>query len=534
MFSKKNLLVLLPLFLIIVLASVLRLYQLGQVPISMSDDEIRISYTAYSLAHTGKDVLGNFLPTVFHIDGSSTGAQVPFYVSAFFFLFLPLTSFVARLPFALASIGSVICLYFVVKKLFSNNLIALFSAFVLAVSVWNIQLSRFVIEINLAIFFYILATFLFLYFPKKTKFFLLSMLFFFFASYAYAGTKILLIPILLVLAWYKFKELSKKHLLLILLTFFLAFGSFAYLSATQQATRFSNGTVPFFFLDKQQTALSVELSRRVSNEPNLIKTLYQNKFSYWTKTFTTNYLTAFSPQYLFLNQEASGIYSIWGRGELYLFELPLLLVGLFYLFGKKRKEFYLILGLLLISPLPSALATGTPTWTARSGIMPLWLSIFVGAGIYCLVTLFKRKQLRSLIFAVIALFYIYSVVGYVSQYYYDWSRTNAKYFSKSTQDLVQTINKYQRAGEKVIVSGGTQNIFLQYAFYNQLDPKLVQTNISKLPIKFANFTFQANCLAQIPQDMIYISQASCSYSATPSATIKAYAGSEVVWNIYEK
>jgi 4-amino-4-deoxy-L-arabinose transferase-like glycosyltransferase len=535
MLSKKNLLTLLPLLLIVLLASVLRLWHLGQVPISMSDDEIRISYTAYSLAHTGKDVFGNFLPAVFRLDGASASAQLPFYLSALFFLVLPLTAFAARLPFALASIGSVILLYAVVKKLFNNHLIALFSAFVLSVSVWSLQLSRFVIEINIAVFFYILAIALFIYFPRKTKFFLLSMLFFFLASYAYAGTKIVVIPILFVLVWYKFKELGKKHLLLILLTLVLALGSFAYLSVTQGAAKYmSAGGVPFFFLDKQQTAISVELQRRASNEPQLIKTLYHNKFSYWTKTFAANYLTAFSPQYLFLDQEASGIYSIWGRGEQYLFELPLLLVGLFYLFWKKRKEAFLILGLLLIAPLPSALGAGSATWTARSGLMPLWLSVFVGAGIYFLVTFFKKRPYQYLVLAIIALIYVYSVGGYISQYYYDWSQTNAKYFSKSTQDLVHLVNKYQKQGKDVIVSGATQNTFLHYAFYNRLDPRLVQVNISKTPIKFANFTFQYGCLPEIPQQLTYIALVDCKYKQKPTSQIKAYDSSETVWNIYEK
>lgn len=535
MISKKNLLALLPLFLIVLLAAVLRLWHLGLVPISMSDDEIRISYTAYSLAHTGRDAFGNFLPAVFHIEQGSSGAQVPFYLSALFFLFLPLNPFTARLPFALASIASVILLYFVVKKLVNNNLIALFSSFVFAVSVWDLQLSRFVIEINLAIFFYILAIALFIYFPRKTKFFLLSMFFFFIASYAYAGTKILVIPILFILAWYKFKELGKKHLWLIILTLFLALGSFAYLSATQGASQYwSAGGAPFFFLDKQQTALNVELERRATNEPKIIQTLYHNKFTYWTKTFATNYLTAFSPQYLFLDQEASGIYSIWGRGELYLFEAPLLFIGLFYLFWKKRREFCLILCLLLISPLPSALGVNSPTWTARSGLMPLWLSVFVGAGIYFLVTFCKRKELKYLIFAVIVCCYLYSVTGYVAQYYYDWSQTNAKYFSKSTQDLVFKITKYQKEGKNVIVSGATDNTFLHYAFYNQLDPKLVQANINKTPIKFANFAFYEDCLSQIPQTVTYIAQVNCNYTATPSAKIKFYDSVETVWNIYEK
>src|SRR5512146_195611 len=87
---------------VLIIAAVLRLWMLGHVPISFSDDEIREVSNAYSIAKTGKDVLGNRLPLVFSLDGASTYGQVPIYISGIFFLIMPLTPFVSRLPFALA------------------------------------------------------------------------------------------------------------------------------------------------------------------------------------------------------------------------------------------------------------------------------------------------------------------------------------------------------------------------------------------------------------------------------------------------
>ena len=501
----------------------------------MSDDEIRLVYSGYSIAHTGRDAFGNFLPLVFKMDGASTYGQVPIYLSGIFFLFLKLNTFTARLPFALSGILSVVTLYFILKKILNNDKIALLASFSLSVSVWSLQMTRFAIEIDVAVLMYLVGILLFLYAKKRTSVFLLSMIFFFLGFYTYAAVKIILIPILIILTWYNFKLLTKKHFFIILATIVVAFGSFWFLSVAKGGTSYSavNGSF-FFFQDKATTSQAVELERRASQEPNLIKTLYHNKFTYWLRVASTSYLTTFSPQYLFLNQEANGIYSIWGRGELYLFELPLCLLGAFYLFLKKRKEFLLILGLLLISPLPSALGIGNPTWTSRAGFTLFWLCTFVGAGIYYLVTIFKKRNYRYLIFAVIAIFYLYAVVGYLSQYYFDWSRTNAKYFSKSTQDLVCKINVYQAQNKAVVVSGATVNTFMHYAFYNQLDPKLVQENINKIPIKFANITFYDGCLAQIPTDVTYISSANCKYKQKPTSQIKEYDSPEIVWDIYEK
>ena len=297
----------------------------------------------------------------------------------------------------------------------------------------------------------------------------------------------------------------------------------------------------FFFQDIQTTAFSVELERRASFEPQILETIYHNKYSYWLRIFATNYLTAFSPQYLFLNQEASGIYSIWGRGELYLFELPLIIAGFVFLFIKKRKAFYLILLLILISPLPSALGAGSPTWTSRSAIMPFWLYTFCGAGIYSILNLSKKRLYKSLLFIILLIAYSHSIIGYISQYYFDWSGSNAKYFSKSTKDLVETLNRYQSRGKHVIVSGGTGNTFLHMAFYNKIDPSIVQKIYSNKPILFQNIVFMEDCwintgspYAKLRAGNVYISKVSCQYKATPSAKIKEHAGSETVWNIYER
>lgn len=530
------------LLIIIALASFLRFYNLGNVPIGMTDDEIRETYIAYSIAHTGKDVFGNFLPIVFKIDGASTWRPVLVYIKTPFSLLLPLNSFTARFPYALASVFSVILFYFIVKKLF-NDKIAIASSFALSVSVWQIQLARFVIEADISLFLYLLGIFIYLYSKNKTRLIVLSMVVFFLAFFGYSAFKIFFLPLILVLVWYKFKELGKKHLLIILAAVLLAVGSYGFLIITQNAASYTgNGGSALFFQDKQKTSLSVELERRASNEPQLIKSLYHNKFTYWGRTFATNYLTAFSPQYLFLDQEANGIYSIWNRGEMYIFELPLFIIGFLYLFTKKRKEFYLILMFLLISPLPSALGIGTPTWTSRSAFMVFWLYAFVGAGIYYLITGFKKLKFRYLILIIVLILYTYSVTGYLMQYYYDWSRVNSKYFSTTTKDLIYTTNKYIKERKKVIISGVRPVDFLQFAFYNKIDPKIVQSKINQFPIELDNVTLVQGCFINPSDDpykfissgTVYISNVLCKYKVKPVSKITTFQNEEVMWNIYLK
>lgn len=511
---------------------------LDRVPVSMSDDEIREIYSSYSIAKTGRDIFGKPFPLVIAMDGFSTYGQVPIYLSSLFFLVLPLNPFTGRLPYALSGVLSILFFYFIIKRLFRNEVVAIFSSLALSVSVWHIQLSRFAIETDITLFLYLIGICTFVY-SKSVKTLVLSMIFFALAFYSYSAHKVIFLPIITILTWYKFKELTKEKLLIILAAVILTFGSYGLLSITQNAANY--GGSPFFFSDKVKTALDVELERRASDLPPFIENLYHNKYTYWSRLFLEHYAGAFSPHYLFLDQEASGIYSIWGRGELYVFEAGFLVAGFLYMFFKKRKEFYFVLALLLISPLPSALGVGPPTWTSRSAFMIFPLYAFIGFGIYSLITSFNSRFIRICAAFLIALLYLYSVVGYVSQYYYDWSRTNAKYFSKSTKDMVKIINDYKNKKDNIIVSGASANTFLHYAFYNKLCPKLVQKNINKHLILFENITLREDCLVPnlknpykvLEENSLYIAPPNCKYKEEPSSKIKDLNG-EIIWSIYEK
>src|SRR6266404_9311757 len=60
---RKNL-VYITLGIIVLLAVLLRLWQLGNVPPSPDWDEAALGYNAYSIMHTGRDEYGKFLPVV--------------------------------------------------------------------------------------------------------------------------------------------------------------------------------------------------------------------------------------------------------------------------------------------------------------------------------------------------------------------------------------------------------------------------------------------------------------------------------------
>jgi len=511
---------------------------LGKMPISLSDDEIREIVSSYTLAHSGRDIFGNFLPLSINMD-SFTYGPLSIYLSSLFFIIFPLTIFFGRLPYALAGIVSVVSLYFIVKKLIGNERIAFLACLTMIFSNWALQVSRVAYDAGMALMFYLIAINIFLRLRKHTILLtFVSLLVFFIAFYSYVATRVVFLPLMLSLAWYKYKDLTKRQLFVVSLFVIFTFGSFGALSVTSHAAQYVGGQ--FFFQNKQQTSLAVELERRASRAPQLLKEAYHNKFSYWASVFTTRYTYIFSPQYLFISGESNIINSLPGRGELYLIEAPLIALGLLYLFAKKRREMVLVLLFLLIAPLPSGIGGAGATYVTRSVFFIPWMYVLTGAGIYS-ISYFVNKKIAIGIYVLILSIYVVSVTGYFFQYYYNYRYYGAKYFSKSTQDLVYFIDKNQKIKNQIIIAGGNDNTILHYAFYNTLTPSEISAVLNGNPTRYKNITFKITCLNNdvgnphmlLPKSTLYVSPNSCHKLFKPNAVIKSYDQAEVIWKIYE-
>lgn len=530
------------LLIILIFATLTRLWMLGEVPISMSDDEIREVYSAYSIYQTRNDIFKNFLPLVIKMDGFTFG-PLTIYFSSLFFIFFDLTSFSGRLPYAIAGILSIIVLFSITKELTKSATIAFLSALAMTFSAWHLQVSRVAHDAGMALLFYLIAIYFFIKIKKhKNALTVISSLFLVIAFYCYVATRVVFVPVIMALIWYKYKDLTKRQLFIIIIFAITALSTFGILSLTNKAAQYVGGQ--FFFQNTERTGLEVELERRASNSPKLLKEVFHNKFTYLFNVFSERYVNIFSPQFLFTNGENNRINSLPDRGELYPIEAPLIVLGALYLFVKKRREFILILAFLLIAPLPSGLGGMNITYVTRSIFFIPWIYLLVGAGFYSIHLFLKDNKTLIILYFLISVMYIYSVGGYFIQYYYDYVYQGAKYFSKGTQDLVIFINKQKNNYSNVIIADATPNIFLHYAFYSKLSPTVVQSALesSQGRIKLEKIIFDYKCINNglgDPRDFmekksIYIAPINCHKSTKFDYSIKSYDNTEDVWMIYIK
>lgn len=197
------------------LAAIFRLWQLGQVPAPINQDEAGAAYEAWSILHTGKDKWGYNLPVYFIAWGS--GQNVLFsYLTIPFLAIFGLSTWVFRLPMALVGIASIPLLFGTLSKLRGRTSANIGSA-ILAFSPWHIMMSRWGLESNLLPFFTLLSTYFLVSGLKierqswnKTIYLIMAFVSLAMACYAYA-TFWFVLPVYLIFLAITYRSLIKQN-----------------------------------------------------------------------------------------------------------------------------------------------------------------------------------------------------------------------------------------------------------------------------------------------------------------------------------
>src|SRR4030043_2293181 len=200
---------------IIILAFLLRIYKVTQIPPSLNWDEVSIGYNAYSILKTGRDEWGKFLPLHFKSYGEyKLPAQI--YASIPAIAIFGLNDFGVRITPVIYGTLTVMFLYFLAKKLFKNRWIGLLSAFFLAISPWHIQLTRASFESSFSVFWVTLGAWLFVKGFTDKKYWLASTIPFIISIYTYNAARVFTPLFLLALFIIYRKDVLKNTRIFIL------------------------------------------------------------------------------------------------------------------------------------------------------------------------------------------------------------------------------------------------------------------------------------------------------------------------------
>lgn len=482
---KRNLGIL---FLIIFLGSFLRLYKLDKFPPSLFGDEADVGYQAYSILKTGKDYLGQKWPISFH---SISDWRTPLFLYADvpFIAIFGLNEWGVRLCPAFFGMITLPFFYLLIKKLFKRDDIALLGTFFMAISMWHLQYSRSAFEVTQMLFLIISAVYFLLIGLDKWGYLILSAVLFALAPYSYNTAKFfipLFVVFLAILFRYELKKISFKKLLLVLAVLvFVSLPMIVDIFYGKAANRFSILSIfadpttvgQIGFARQVDLGLSgTEVVADVKFSP--VSRFYHNKFISWGLTFLQNYFKSFSTNFLFVFGDINYRHSIQGGfGEFYWPDVIFLLAGLYFLFLSKNKlVLKLIIGWILLAPIPSALTRDGASHATRLILMLPPILIVISLGLISVLESIKRKNIKNIALLAVILAYVFSFIFYLHRYYVHYPLESEEWWNYGFKQLGQYVNNNSEKYDYVIYSDLDQPPLIYTLFWNKIDPKIMQDN----------------------------------------------------------
>jgi 4-amino-4-deoxy-L-arabinose transferase-like glycosyltransferase len=464
------------LIIVLILGAVLRLVSLGQVPAGISPDEVSQGYSAYSLLKTGQDEWGLSWPLTSFRSFVDYKAPLQTYLMIPSVAVFGLNEFAVRLPSAIFGILAIYVVYLLTSELF-NKKTGLVAAFLLAISPWHIQFSRTALEVNLSSFLFPLGLYLFLKGLKKPKTLILASLVWGLNLYSYHAAKfflpLFLVPLVLI-NLESLKKIKVKQLTipLALLLFFLL--PSLYLSFFSPVGARNKDLIITNLNQSQLESISSEqyLSPLNKISPQLTR-VFHNKAIYIADQFASNYLTYLTPTFWFTEGGSETTYSIIpGRGLLYLWQLPFIILGLVSLLSiKNKKTKAILLSWILLAAIPAALTKEGYRPNRAGSFLGLW-EIITAFGLVQLLKLPARyKKATHYILGIVILA---SSVLYIEDY---WLASPIRFpnsLSYGYRDLMTKLVPLEEEFDEIIINRGTQSQSF-VAFYKKLDPVIFQS-----------------------------------------------------------
>ena len=438
--------------LIIALAFLLRIYKVIQVPPALNWDEVSIGYNAYSILKTGRDEWGVRFPLHFKSYGEyKLPGQI--YASIPGIAIFGLNDLGIRITPVIYGTLTVLLVYFLSRALVTNELIALGSALLLAISPWHIQLTRASFESSFSVFWVVLGLWLLVKGFTKPRYWILSIVALAISVYTYNSARIFTPLFLFAIAiifrkefWKHKKEAIASGVLFVLLMLPLipfvlsgeAKARYKLVSITDDA-----GLVP-----------RIEERRNLSTLPPLLTKLIHNRVTYVSYYFAGNYLAHFSPDFLFISGAPHKQHHVQGVGQLYAIQAPFVLLGLYFLFKKKSKFRWLILSWLLITFIPVATTNDSIPNALRTLIAAPAYQIITALGVYWAYIFLKPKgKLISYVFwGASGLILLLSFASYLAKYYKVYPVLYSRDWQYGNKEVVSYIKDYYKDYDLIVFS----------------------------------------------------------------------------------
>lgn len=449
-------------------------FKLNTIPNGFAWDEAANAYNSFSLLKTGKDEWGRSWPLFIKSFGDFKSGFLSYTIMPFF-LVGGINQAMARMPVVLLAIAGVLGLIFLIKENSSSKGLALLSGLVLLTNPWFLHYARICFEPMPSLGLMLLG--FWLWFNQDVKKKIVGSFLLILSMYVYHSAR-LFVPMQIFIYFLVFvgsslrkylKKYSISLILFILGTMVIWYG-ILFSNSGDRAKK-------VLFWDETELTTQVEegiYRNRVLNYPFI--RVFNNKAWVILVKLSRNYANHFSPEFFLPFNNQTNAFSFNRQGNFLLILIPFLLIS-FFATNKRDKLFWFFLAWLLIAPIPSALTKGAPN-PNRCLIMLPALAFFTARGIILTMEFLSQKLKVKALF--INLFFTLVFLINFGWYLHEWliyfPEDSEHYwhgfYQQASLDVWQKRHNYN----KVYFTTTDTQPYIFFAWYNQIDPALVQKN----------------------------------------------------------
>ncbi len=454
-------------------------YRLDRFPPALNLDEVVMGYDAYSILKTGRDQYGRFMPIYFQ---SHDDYKPPFIIYSIVpsIAIFGLTDFAVRFPSAAYGFLTIIFTFLFAKELFTNGAdrssskkIALLSALLLAVSAWHLQFSRTSYEVGIQPFLTVAGLYFFLKAIRNQKIILaaISGLLLSIGTHLYTASRVFIPLLIFLLSLIYVRPLWRLKSITVVFSIALAIFLIptVYLFTTPAGQTRFKGTNIFQDPIAHERTINRKVTDWLSRDRLAASIFHPEKLAYAPEVMY-GYFSHLRLDFIFLGKTDGSTNYVPNTGLAYLIELPFFLYGLFCLFSQKNKKpAFLLVGWLLLAPVPASVTYGIPTSIRTTIILPS-IQIITAFGLVSLWLRLNESKVRNIIFTCIAVAFCYSVAQYLEMYYVQAPIERDHFWYTSYRQVALTSKKLSSFYDQIIVSTSLDQPQSFFLYHLQMDP----------------------------------------------------------------
>ena len=244
-------------------------------------------------------------------------------------------------------------------------------------------------------------------------------------------------------------------------------------------------------------------NQRIEAEGNsfLARTFHNRRIGY-ALLFAKHYFDHFNPGYLFFHGDVNPKFSIQDVGQLYLVELPFLVLGLFFLFKHGKKAAWTVFLWLLLGLVPAGTARETPHALRTLVTLPTW-QIIIAFGILGTYQSLKSKVSKRTLYLLSVICYLLSVSYFLHHYFIHYPQEFSREWQYGYKQAILSISEKDSPFEKadqglsfedydeILVSNVYGRPYIYFLYHLQYSPLKYQQEVIRERNVYGQYTVKS-------------------------------------------